>query len=51
MELLQHCQGVEVMPYHAMGAYKYDCLGKSYRCADVQEPDKATVAHWRQIAE
>lgn len=48
---LQYCQGVEVMPYHAMGAYKYDCLGRTYRCADVSEPDKETVAHWRQIAE
>ncbi len=50
-DTLQHCQGVEVMPYHAMGAYKYDCLGRTYRCADVPEPDKETVAHWRQLAE
>ncbi len=43
------CEGVEIMPYHAMGAYKYDRLGRAYRCDDVLEPEKATVDKWREI--
>lgn len=50
-ESLRHCEGVEVMPYHAMGAYKYEQLGREYPCAAVREPDKTTVAHWRQMTE
>lgn len=47
---LQHCSGVQVMPYHQLGAYKYAQLGREYRCANVAEPDKATVAAWQSLA-
>ena len=50
-DTLRFCDRVEIMPYHAMGAYKYDRLGKAYRCAEVPEPDKATVSRWREITE
>lgn len=40
---------VEVMPYHAMGAYKYAALGRDYLCTDVTEPTSATVAEWRRL--
>lgn len=43
-------RGVEVMPYHMLGAYKYASLGRAYACADVEEPDKETVARWRRLA-
>ena len=46
---LSHCIGVEVMPYHTLGAYKYGQLGREYRCAAVEEPSGETVARWREL--
>ncbi len=46
---LRHCRGVEIMPYHRLGAYKYEKLGRPYICADVVEPDAETVAKWRLL--
>ena len=46
---LHNCVGIEVMPYHAMGSYKYRQLGREYRCTDVQEPDRETVVQWREL--
>lgn len=46
---LRHCTGLEVMPYHSLGAYKYAQLGREYRCAQVAEPSKETAARWRQL--
>lgn len=48
---LTHCMGLQIMPYHAMGAYKYEKLQRPYLCADAIEPDGETVAKWRKIAE
>lgn len=48
---LKNCQGVEIMPYHSMGAYKYKKLGRDYACDSIVEPDADTVANWRKIAE
>ena len=39
---LKHCTGLEIMPYHKLGAYKYDLLGRSYLCRDVEEPTQET---------
>ena len=46
---LRHCIGVEIMPYHAMGSYKYGQLGQGYKCADVEEPNEETIQHWRNL--
>lgn len=48
---LLNCRGLQIMPYHAMGAYKYKKLQRPYLCADVIEPDTETVVKWRKIAE
>lgn len=48
---LKHCTGVQVMPYHQLGAYKYALLGREYPCENVNEPTKETVAQWRKLAE
>ncbi len=45
------CQGLEVMPYHSLGQYKYVQLGKPYLCADVKEPTPETIARWRAAVE
>lgn len=48
---LEHCAGVQVMPYHRLGAYKYALLGREYPCETVTEPTKETVAQWRKLVE
>ena len=48
---LEHCVGVQVMPYHRLGAYKYALLGREYPCETVTEPTKETVAQWREFVE
>jgi len=48
---LLHCTGLEVMPYHQIGAYKYALLQRPYRCAAVEAPSPSTVAHWRSLVE
>lgn len=48
---LTHCQGLQIMPYHSIGEYKYQKLQRVYPCAGIQEPDEKTVARWRQLAE
>lgn len=35
----ESCLGVEVMPYHTLGSYKYEQLQRDYKCADIKEPD------------
>ena len=45
---LRHCQGLQIMPYHSMGAYKYEKLQRKYLCADVKDPEADTVAGWRK---
>lgn len=46
---LKSCVGVQVMPYHILGAYKYEALGREYACEGISEPDSKTVAKWREI--
>ena len=36
---MRFCQGIEIMPYHNVGAYKYALLGRNYRCTDIMPPD------------
>lgn len=48
---LQNCLGIQIMPYHNLGAYKYQKMQIPYLCADVCEPTADTVAYWRSIAE
>lgn len=47
-ESLQGCQGLQIMPYHSMGAYKYEKLQRKNMCADVKDPEADTVAEWRK---
>lgn len=48
---LCNCKGLQIMPYHSMGAYKYEKLQRQYLCKNVPEPDAETVALWRKLAE
>ena len=38
----------EIMPYHDIGAIKWQNIGKGYLLKDVKPPDKATVQKWRE---
>lgn len=34
---------IEVLPFHKMGEYKWDILGRDYKLKETQEPDEATI--------
>lgn len=46
---LEHCQGIEIMPYHRTGADKYRTLGKEYLCEHINAPTDAEVERWRKL--
>lgn len=43
------CRGVQIMPYHKLGAYKYEKLGRAYPCKAVSEPTKEQIAAWQKL--
>jgi len=43
------CQGIQIMPYHSIGAHKYKLLNREYSCADISEPTGETVAAWNKM--
>lgn len=48
---MKYCQGIQVMPYHKIGAYKYELLGRQYFCKDILEPNSNVVKRWREALE
>ncbi len=46
---LKNVERVEVLPYHTMGAVKYERLGIAYPLAGVQSPSKEQVAKAKEI--
>ena len=46
---MKYCQGIEIMPYHATGAYKYALLGKNYGGYDITPLDEKLLLDikWR----
>jgi len=46
---MEFCQGVQIMPYHKTGEYKYGLLGRDYACLGIKEPQSETVASWREL--
>ena len=47
-ESLQNVQGVEVEPYHPLGAGKAALLGKEYALDGLSFPENETVESWIQ---
>ena len=43
---LKQCTGIEVMPYHTLGEYKYKQLGREYLCKEAYEPGEEQKALW-----
>ena len=46
---MKNCLGVQIMPYHKIGAYKYAELGREYTLKSIVEPSSETVNRWREI--
>lgn len=49
MEELPLCQDIEIMPYHKLGEYKYQQLGREYLCLNIIEPPKDNVKKWKSL--
>ena len=48
-ESMEFCRGVQIMPYHRIGSYKYELLDKKYICNDVFEPTKEMIEEWGNL--
>jgi pyruvate formate lyase activating enzyme len=46
---LKNLLRVEVMPYHALGEYKYRQLDREYKCSEVTEPTEEQKAVWQKF--
>lgn len=46
---LKGCKGVQIMPYHKTGSYKYDLLNRKYFCKDIKEPTTDAVERWKNF--
>lgn len=42
------CQGIEIMPYHRIGSYKYKALNRNYICDAIPEPTKEIIETWKK---
>lgn len=43
IETLSNVKKIEILPYHNMGAYKWEKLGMKYPLEDVEAPDKDSI--------
>jgi len=46
---MEFCQGIQIMPYHRIGSYKYELLNKNYICNDISEPTKEMIEAWGKM--
>jgi len=46
---LKSVEKVEVLPYHSMGAYKWEQMAYEYELKDVESPDEASVIRAEEI--
>ena len=46
---LKSVEKIEVLPYHSMGAYKWDKLGFEYELKDIREPEANEVKRAQEI--
>ena len=48
-DALEYCGGIEIMPYHKTGSYKYALLDRDYSLSDIEAPSKETAERWRTL--
>lgn len=46
---LSFFRGIEIMPYHKLGEYKYQQLGREYLLGHIAEPTKSQVSEWEKL--
>lgn len=46
---MQSCKGIEIMPYHSLGEYKYSALQRNYSCSHIPEPNSETINKWNEF--
>ena len=46
---MEFCQGIQIMPYHRIGSYKYELLDREYICKDISEPSKEMIETWGKL--
>ena len=46
---LEMCQKVQIMPYHKLGVYKYNKLGRKYMCSQIDEPTEQQIKKWQDL--
>ncbi|WP_303763771.1 pyruvate formate-lyase-activating protein [Alloprevotella tannerae] len=49
IDTLSNVERVEVLPYHALGVYKWEQLGMPYALTDVKAPTEESLLHARKI--
>ena len=48
-ESMEFCQGVQIMPYHKIGSYKYVLLDRDYNYDSIPEPSKEIIETWKSL--
>lgn len=48
-ESMEFCRGVQIMPYHKIGSYKYVLLDRDYNCGSIPEPSKEIIETWKSL--
>ncbi len=48
---LKNCKGFEIMPYHSLGNYKYEALGREYALLDLADASKEQKMLWTEKLE
>ena len=48
-ESMEFCRGIQIMPYHKVGSYKYELLNRNYICSDIVEPTKEMIEAWGKL--
>lgn len=49
LDALQNIERVEILPYHSLGAYKWEASGLEYTLKDTQPPTKERIENAKQI--
>ena len=48
-DTMEFCQGIQIMPYHKIGSYKYELLNRDYLCKDISEPTNEMKKAWERL--
>lgn len=46
---MEYCHGVQIMPYHSIGSYKYEQMAKNYVCREITAPTNERVELWKKL--